>query len=367
MRLADQLKQKMENKLEWYLEKIKVSQCVILYGAGVSGRTILTWLKDNGLSPSVFIDNNPDKWGEKIDGVTVHSKQVLDEIQNRYSDYLIIISCGDVAIVKKELRERNISESRMLYIDPKWITVPDGLRDFIFNKINQYQQAYDLLADAYSQKTFVNMLKYKMTYDTAYIYDICKSSDGRYFDHEIIKDKVIRNYVDVGAYTGDTIEMFIKINNKEYENIYAFEPNSSNVKQMKKFIEENDYRGIFIYDIGIADKRQIMTFNTNSELATRIDESGNQKIDCNTLDNVLQDRPVDLIKMDIEGAELKALCGAKKLIKKYAPILAICVYHKPEDYYEIPLKIKEIIPDYKIYFRQYELSDTETICYAVKE
>lgn len=57
---------------------------------------------------------------------------------------------------------------------------------------------------------------------------------------------------------------------------------------------------------------------------------------------------VDFIKMDIEGSEEKALLGAKETLRKFKPKLAICIYHKPKDFYELPLLIKEINPEYKI-------------------
>ena len=101
--------------------------------------------------------------------------------------------------------------------------------------------------------------------------------------------------------------------------------------------------------------------------AGRIDEQGKIKIHCCRMDQILRGKQVDFIKMDVEGAELRALEGSKEIIKKNRPNLAVCVYHKPEDYFEIPLWIKQVYPGYKLYFRQYELSDTETICYAIGE
>lgn len=73
------------------------------------------------------------------------------------------------------------------------------------------------------------------------------------------------------------------------------------------------------------------------------------------------------IKMDIEGAELAALKGAKNTIKMYKPKLAICVYHNPLDIIEIPKLIKEIEPSYKLYLRHYSKFYSDTILYAISK
>ena len=71
-----------------------------------------------------------------------------------------------------------------------------------------------------------------------------------------------------------------------------------------------------------------------------------------TIDDFVREKnipKVDFIKMDIEGAELDALKGAINTIKTFKPKLAICIYHKPEHFYEIPTFIKSIVPEYKIW------------------
>ncbi|REK69584.1 hypothetical protein DX130_24085 [Paenibacillus paeoniae] len=48
--------------------------------------------------------------------------------------------------------------------------------------------------------------------------------------------------------------------------------------------------------------------------------------------------------MDVEGSELASLYGAKQIISENTPILAICIYHKPEDLFEIPFYILKEFP-----------------------
>lgn len=70
-------------------------------------------------------------------------------------------------------------------------------------------------------------------------------------------------------------------------------------------------------------------------------------IDCVAIDTVCSfGNKIDFIKMDIEGAELQALKGAKGIIKRDKPKLSISVYHKPEDILEIPAYILSLVPEY---------------------
>ena len=82
------------------------------------------------------------------------------------------------------------------------------------------------------------------------------------------------------------------------------------------------------------------------------------------LDDCISDL-VTFIKMDIEGAELEALKGSREILKRYRPRLAISLYHKKEDLEEIPVYIKELVSEYKLYIRHYSNAGVETVLYAV--
>lgn len=72
--------------------------------------------------------------------------------------------------------------------------------------------------------------------------------------------------------------------------------------------------------------------------------------------------------MDIEGAEKEALLGAEEMIKRNKSVLTICIYHKREDFFEIPLLIEEMVKhEYAFYIRQYRYGQSETVLYALPE
>ncbi|KLU63622.1 hypothetical protein DEAC_c44790 [Desulfosporosinus acididurans] len=156
----------------------------------------------------------------------------------------------------------------------------------------------------------------------------------------------------------------------KFKYIYAFEPDEENFKTLNKELEElsvnacNDQ--IIAFNAGVFDKNERVLFQPNSNGGgSQINENGLQTIEVLALDSVLCEKEVTFIKMDIEGAEKEALLGAKEIITSQRPKLAICVYHKPEDLWEIPLLIKSWVPEYKLYLRHHCHDITETVCYAV--
>ena len=67
----------------------------------------------------------------------------------------------------------------------------------------------------------------------------------------------------------------------------------------------------------------------------------------------------------MEGSELQTLMGAKEIIKKDKPRLAVCVYHKPEDLWTLAEYILSLRPDYQLYLRHYTTCSYETVLYAI--
>ena len=71
-----------------------------------------------------------------------------------------------------------------------------------------------------------------------------------------------------------------------------------------------------------------------------------------------------VIKMDVEGAELSALLGAKETIRDSRPGLAICLYHRPEHLWQIPLLLKQWDPRYEFALRLYRHAGFDLVMYA---
>lgn len=96
------------------------------------------------------------------------------------------------------------------------------------------------------------------------------------------------------------------------------------------------YKKVKMYHAGVWNDNKIIGYgnelNSGGESFSVLKSSNVQEICVQKLDDVLKEEKVTFIKMDIEGSELPALQGAKNIIRKQKPKLAICLYHKIEDF-----------------------------------
>ena len=158
--------------------------------------------------------------------------------------------------------------------------------------------------------------------------------------------------VDGGAFTGDSIEDIYKIYGNRLKKIYAFEPDAINRKSMKVNLKRLELDNITQYvDCGMYHEDTELRFNSDG-ISSGFTATGTNVVPVKKIDTVVKDVVGTLcIKMDIEGAEVSALRGARETILKYRPYMAICVYHKLGDFVDVPKCIKEICPDYDFYLR----------------
>jgi hypothetical protein len=76
---------------------------------------------------------------------------------------------------------------------------------------------------------------------------------------------------------------------------------------------------------------------------------------------------VDFIKLDVEGAELDVLKGAREVLKRDRPQLAVCIYHKKEDLFRIPLFLSGVLKNYKYRLGHYSSTFWDTVWYAIPQ
>ena len=237
---------------------------------------------------------------------------------------------------------------------------------FTTPEISRIVTLYGLLNDEKSRRVFKAALKFKLTEDYTYLLEVKDDVKKQYFD-EVVKFSDEEVFVDCGGYTGDTIEAFLKAVDNKFKHIYSFEPDERNFKILTKYVEGLEQKDkIKAIKAGVYYKSSVFYLQGEEMAIACTNEATDRKVEVCAIDDVVKFAPT-YIKMDIETFETYALLGAMDDIISHKPKLAICIYHKFSDLWDIPLLLKLWMPGCKLFMRHYECTQEETVIYALPE
>lgn len=337
--------------------EIKNLKKVILFGAGSMLSSSIKYLNSNNIEVCLICDNN-----EQIHGKTLNNIQVIPPNKIINYDYPVLIISMYAGDIAKQLMALGVKE----YYDFSYVFDYDRWKEhfnikLLEENVQKINEVSHLLEDEESKMVFNSLIKYRQTSNPIYIK---KANYVDYF-HPLVSPKENDLIIDGGAWKGDSC---LEFNSKLNGNcrIYSFEPDANN----HEILSENTrtYENIVPIKFGLSDKNDILFFSesTHDMQHQIVNYETNIKIEVISLDYFIKDKePINFIKMDIEGSELKALLGAKELLEKQKPKLAICIYHLYNDLWEIPLLIKNINPSYKLYMGHHSQNLFETVIYAI--
>ncbi len=340
---------------------------IYIYGMGLGAEKILKVFEQYGISYEGFFASDGFVRGHKFKGSEVLS---LSAVEEKEEDFVIVLA---FAAGYKELYDQILNiASRHLLLAPDVPVAGEGLFTYEYYKAheNEFNEVFESLEDDMSRKTYEDVINFKISGKIEYLNDCTTSKDEVY--ESIIDLKPDCTFVDMGAYKGDTIEEFLSAMNKknlDYKAVYAFEPNFKNYGKLVKNSEVMGLHDATLINGCSTDCSKTLRFTKNEGRMARTDESGELLIEGYAADDVVkaEDRLNQVIlKLDTEGTEKEALDGSKALIVKGADILC-ALYHRNEDMFAIPLQIKAMNPNLKLYIRhRLYIPAWETNLYAVK-
>ncbi len=270
--------------------------------------------------------------------------------------------------LQQELRRGG---ANVLVYDPAFIGVSTTLwytPSFCDEHSDTLEAVYAGLADERSRETLVAFLKQRLSATRGYYQAVYEPA--HYFPADILRLQNNEVFIDCGAYNGDSIGAFMQEvvhqGVEMPEKIVGFEPDADNFSQLC----DNTRQWPFCQPVqkGVWENNTVLSFQSGNALSSRLVEQScdTVTIELDSIDNILQGGRATFIKMDVEGAELKALQGAAGTIRAWHPLLAISLYHKPEDLLTVPQYIQSLSADYHFYLRGHhpELA-FELVLYAV--
>ncbi|WP_394191942.1 FkbM family methyltransferase [Pseudoalteromonas atlantica] len=362
-RSVEQLREAQRNK---YIElRALLNQPITIVGAADEGVRLLSILNSLQATDVFIIDMNKEKVGtEVLDGINI-TPFCIQNISGRnvilatHRTYSVYIKCHELQAA---------SVTTFMHLQALY---PESFEPHFFHKdmletivdnVFALKNLKSNLADDVSIGVLASCLDYRLNGNPTVM--------GKFIDWDLYLPTCIdltpfvHNYVDCGSFDGDSVALHLKRYQTAVKQVFAFEPDPSTFERLKSNMSA--FQQVRCINKGVGDKVAKLNFSANNERASLFSESGELSIDITSLDEELGGVAPSFIKMNIEAFEPQAIDGAKGIIIRNTPLLAISAYHQPEHLYSLQLQIEDIAPTkYDFYLRQHDGGLVETVLYAV--
>jgi len=351
------------------------AKSLVLYGAGNLGRMVLRGLRRNGLDAMAFADANPTLRGQKIEGIPVFSPEDAVRHYGGSAAFIVCVWHPDPRSGVQNILDRlaAMGAARVLpFVYLFWKHADSFLAYYFWQLPSKYlaqqaaiRHAYETFDEEASRVQFIADLELRIR--GLFRGRPLPLTDKQYFPRELFRLSPTECFVDCGAYDGDTIKEFAAESDGNFRRIIAFEADPGNFSRLSDYVAtQPDLRDrVAIHQAAVARTAGKLRFAATASSNATVSSSGDTVVNCVALDEVLGNAGPTMIKMDIEGSELDALGGAACIIASHQPLLAICLYHRPEHLWEIPVWLKSAEPEARLYVRRYAVDGWESVCYAV--
>jgi len=336
-----------------------------IVGAADEGMRLAALCRQHGIIVRAIADDNPARQTQTVEGLKVTP---VEELQRLDRATPVIVASHRSLLPVRRLREMgfvNVAPFLLLQtLDPARFPphmFHDGLLEDLADNLERYRELGELVADDYSRAVLAAVIGYRLTADPVELDPVVEWE--LYGPNNLLNYGTDEVYVDGGAFDGDSIRLFIKRVDNRFAEVIAFEPDPATFRRLQaNFADEPRVHPI---NAGLHRTKATLRFDNAGTRGSVLVSSGGITIPVVGLDEVLNGARVSYIKMNIEAAEIAALEGAAASIRRWAPKLAISAYHMPDHLWRVPATIRNLRPDYRLYFRQHDGGIIETVTYAL--
>lgn len=343
-------------------------QPLTVYGLGSIGRQIVDELLDNDVAIDVILDRG--KAGQEYRGVPIRA---LGDNAGDIAGRPVLLGLNNHYVDVKELH------GELMQAGAARVMTPVNLRELLPTAKAQpgywleldfdyearqadFDRLRDMLADEASRDILDRILRYRRSGDLA---DCPEASlHDEYTPADLPRFKGPLKLVDCGAFTGVAIHKYLKAG-YEVGSFFAFEPDPESFGTLasRNFPVG---RGICM-PLGTWSSTKQLSFSSDGSMGSALSDSGNVTIQCVAIDDVLHGEEINLVKLDVEGAELETLEGMERIIRDQRPNLAVSVYHTPGHLHEAADLIAGWDLGYRFHLRVHEYNTFGVVLYALRD
>jgi FkbM family methyltransferase len=356
-------------------DRIAGARPVVLFGAGGIGRKTAAGLAELGSPPLAFADNNPALWGKRLGAVPVLSPAEAAERFGGDAAFVVSIWRGEgvdrMGDHVRQLRALGcdcVLPFGFLYWKHADRFLPHYALDLprgVLEAREAVLHAFDLLSDDDSRREFVGQIRWRLHLDFDGLAD--PVSHPIYFPEDVCTYELEEVFVDCGAFVGDTLQQYFARPASECFRAIALEPDPQSFRRLSAFLDSAA--------AGVKDRVQALSCGVGSRAGSAfLDATGlpsaslaqqGTPIRVETLDRLLAEQRITYLKMDIEGIEPDAIEGARSVIVRDRPVLAICVYHRQDHLWLVANLIDSFGGDYDFFLRPHLLEVWDLVLYGI--
>ena len=353
-----------------------------VYGMGGFGREICRILQAEGYRIAGCLDRQGtgalDQSGLPVYPITPESVSLLKGqgvatvVIGVFNGHARLDEIVDLLSDKQTGFERVITPMELQELFPDllgwryWMTP----RKWYLSHVQKLIDSLSIWADAESSRVYKEALLFRAGWHLSCLQD--PDMQHQYFPPSLPTPGTISagglRLVDGGAYNGDTLEAFVN-SGADIEMVYSFEPDLQNFNKLSACAQSIGLTGrALLWPCGLWSSTTVLHFQDNQGAGSHITAEKDisaKSITVTSLDEVLSGQVVNLIKLDIEGAEIEALNGSRETLRRHRPALAVCTYHHPEHLWEVAEQIQTFDLGYKLFLRSHLYNSFELVLYGL--
>lgn len=371
-----------------YFNEVRKHKNIILFGCGGKGRGAVPILKAHGIKITAVCDNNQALWGQKF--LDKYIIQGFDDGVAALEDCCVIITASIIYATEIQREIQKSYPQIPVYHLSTPFKVESGLLPEPEAHRTELAEVYSLLQDDESRNIFIDTLNWKLTGNMLPLNQYALGYGAySFFDDEFIHTDEQSVYVDVGAYTGDTIVSFLMFSRGKFQRIIGVEADRGNYSALSQMVQFSRVEHIETYNLGLWSREEEREFYTNSANEAIHYDSANlfQSVDAvadnqsleqmrdklteyvlqlKTLDGLLKNEVPTIMKINALAADREIILGGKRIIAQYKPALMLEFGVTKRDVFEMIPLIRQINSGYRFYMRRKRVfGDIKTVLYCV--
>ncbi len=322
---------------------------IVLYGTGNGADKIIDQLAAVGRVPDGVFASSGFVRSRTFRDMQVES---YEDITARLGEDIVILIAFGSALPEVIGRMRELDTRHTVYI-PEVPLI--GGEVFTYGYFDRHReelaQVFAQLSDDTSRELFSDMLRYRLG---GRLSDLFRTEESGVSLSSLLKTEEIRCALDGGAFTGDSAKVMLDVY-PHMEALIAVEPDARTFKKLSAFAETANGTVIPVHG-ALWDTEDTLTYSASASRGAGVQgrnhRARTESVPAVTADSLVPDRRLDLLKLDVEGAEMRAIIGAESVILRDRCALAVSLYHRTEDLFMLPLRIAAFCPDYRFFLRR---------------